>query len=109
MPSANGIRKDALNQERRNEHLLAVCLRMADCCTSGRIWCIQTRMGSSSSTLRSSLMTSTIYQQRVAEGAMLGIFLYLLKEDTSFRRSKAYDGQYVARQEEQAARKVIWC
>ena len=54
-------------------------------------------------------MTSTIYQQRVAEGAMLGIFLYLLKEDTSFRRSKAYDGQYVARQEEQAARKVIWC
>jgi hypothetical protein len=54
-------------------------------------------------------MKSSIYQQRVAEGAMLGIFLYLFKGDTEFQRSKPYDGRYVARQEEQAARKIIWC
>ena len=54
-------------------------------------------------------MVSPLYQQRVAEGAMLGIFLYLFKGDTEFRRSSNFNGEYVARQEEAAARKLIWC
>lgn len=54
-------------------------------------------------------MVRPLYQQRVAEGAMLGIFLYLFKGDTEFRRSENFDGGYVAKQEEAAARRLIWC
>ena len=57
-------------------------------------------------------MVRPLYQRRVAEGAMLGQFLYLFStdgENQDFRRSAKYDKGYVAKQEEAAARRLIWC
>jgi hypothetical protein len=57
-------------------------------------------------------MVRPLYQRRVAEGAMLGRFLYMFTGDDpngDFRQGKPFDGGYVARQEEAAARRLIWC
>lgn len=56
------------------------------------------------------MMNRPDYLMRCGEGAMLGIFLYRFTEETSYRRSKPFSfNAYVAKQEEMAARKLIWC